>query len=337
MNEFADDTLARSLATLQPRVDPDALTGRVLAGVHQRGRTTRRRLLLGAAVVPLVMIGSATLASYYAPTFAQALADAPVAGAVTGPMLRNVGLAAAPHRVTSLNDSVGSSGYRVELVGGYADPGRTILFLRTEPAARVVFRGTEQLTLHDQFGQSYHVSGTMANLDTGENTLIFEPFRGPALAVGARMHLQFDTLSVGVASPSEVTGRWSLTGTLAPHEGTELTVPSDGAIGEMDIAFSRLRSTPVTLLLEMRVEPGGLDLQRIIPDGAKGRMAFKVRLLDPYGRERILLQASFGGSGRAPVTEVDGRWLWLIEEPGPYEIRISYEGVGELRRTVNLD
>lgn len=336
MKEFADDTLARSLATLEPRVDPDALTRRVLAGVHQRARTTRRRLLLGAAVAPLVMIGSATLASYYAPAFAQALADAPVAGAITGPMLRNVGLAAAPHRVTSIDDSVSSSGYRVDLVGGYADPGRTILFLRTEPAARVVFGGLEELTLRDQFGQSYQVSGSVANLDTGENTLIFEPFRGPALGVGARMQLQFNTLSVGVASPSEVTGRWSLGGTLAPHEGTELAVPSDGAIGEMSIAFSRLRSTPVALLLEMRIETGGLDMKRIIPDGAKGRMAFTVRLLDPQGRERVLLQADYGGTGTGGATAVAGSWLWLIEEPGVHEIRISYEGVGELRRMVNV-
>ena len=93
MNEFSNDALVRRLATLEVPVDTDALTRRVLAAAHprRRGGSTRLRVLV---MLPFVLLALTGVASYFAPVFAQALADAPVAGSISGLMLRQFGLAA---------------------------------------------------------------------------------------------------------------------------------------------------------------------------------------------------------------------------------------------------
>lgn len=330
--------MAQRLVRLEPRVDAEALVARVLSNERSRRRARQRpRFAFVAVAVTLLMILSTVGASYYAPVFAQAVADAPIAGSITGWMLRAVGLAGVPHRVTMIGDAVTSSGYRVDLVGGYADAGRTVMFLRVSPGARVVLVPTQfaqELTLHDQFGQTYRQSAAIQNSLTGENSLIFEALRWPASIVGARLWLSFSTLEVGVPpSSSLITGHWQLAGTLAKDEGRNLTLPADGTVGEMRVAFTRVRAMPSALLVDFDLQPGGLDLNRVIPDGLKGRRAFTVTLVGDVGDERLLLQGQFGSRGTGNVA---GTWIWLVDRPGHYQLRISYEGVGSLTREIDV-
>jgi hypothetical protein len=281
-------------------------------------------------------IATAAVASYYAPVFAEAIADAPIAGRITGLMLRSVGLAGVPHRVTAMGYTSSSSGYQVELIGGYADAGRTILFVRASPAARVDIprRAGQELALTDQFGQSYRIFGATQNSATGENTLEFEALRWPAAAVGARLQLSFNGLELGVPSASEVvSGHWQLVGTLAMDEARDLTPPADGAIGEMHVSFRRVRATASALLVDLIVQPGSLDLNRVVPDGLKGHNAFTVTLVDAAGTERRLLQGGYASSGGGAS---QGTSIWMLDAPGRYELRISYEGVGSLTRQIDV-
>jgi hypothetical protein len=337
MNEFRDVRLAQRLLTLESRVDATALVTRVLGDERSRPRALRRPRVarIAAVAVLLVIIGTGG-ASYYAPVFAQAMADAPIAGGLTGWMLRSAGLAGAPHRVTTMGETSSSVGYRVELVGGYADAGRTILFVRSSPAARVALPSGvgREFVLADQFGQTYRITSAVQNSLTGESTFIFEPIRWPASAVGARLRLSFNTIEEGVASNARaVTGRWELAATLAMDEGRILTTPAGGAIGPLSVSFSRVVSTTSAVLVDLEVTPGSLELYRVIPDGQKGRAAFTVKLFDDAGREQVSLQSTGSSAGSSTQR---GQWIWLHDNPGRYELRIAYEGVGSLTREIDV-
>src|SRR5438046_2856427 len=109
MTEFSDDALALRIATLEIPVDVSRVTQRALAARRKpRGLSIRWRVL---AAVPLALLLVSAAASYYAPVFAQALADAPLAGSISGPMLRQFGLAGMPHRVSAFGARVSSGGY----------------------------------------------------------------------------------------------------------------------------------------------------------------------------------------------------------------------------------
>ena len=89
-------------------------------------------------------------------------------------MLRQVGLAGMPHRVSMFGDKATAAGHTAELVGGYADAGRTILFVRVDPPARVLAT-FGNISLSDQFGRTYFMTGMASDVATGENTMLFKP------------------------------------------------------------------------------------------------------------------------------------------------------------------
>ncbi|TMG60443.1 MAG: hypothetical protein E6H87_08895 [Chloroflexi bacterium] len=301
MTEFSDDALARRIATLAVPLDVSRVSQRALAARRKpRGLSIRWRVL---AAVPLALLLVSAAASYYAPVFAQALADAPLAGSISGPMLRQFGLAGMPHRVSAFGDRVTSGGYTAELVGGYADAARTILFVRIDPPARA-----------------------------------FAPFGEIRLAtVGARLHVAFTSIEEGLPPASRtIAGRWDLTGTLAVDEGLDLTAPGPIQLGGARLSFTRVRALAVGLLVEFKIDPVDIDeFNREIPDGLKGRPAFRVSLVDANGRERQQLGGASegGGTDRSRMT-VTGSWLWQTEGSGNYVLSVDWEGVGSGTRTI---
>jgi hypothetical protein len=334
MTEFSNDALARRLATLDVPVDVGRVTRRVLAARRQpRGTSIRWRVL---SAVPLALLLVSAAASYYAPVFAQALADAPVAGSISGPMLRQFGLAGMPHRVSMFGDRVTSAGYTAELVGGYADAARTILFVRIDPPARA-FAPFGEIGLSDQFGHAYRMVGANSNMTTGENALLFQPIEGLAATVGARLHVAFMAIEQGLPPASRtIAGRWDLTATLAVDEGRDLPTPDPMQLGQARLSFTRVRALPVGILVDFMIAPVDIDLlERRIPDGLKGRPAFRVTLIDANGREGPQLGGGSGGSGtnRSRMT-IAGSWLWQADSPGSYVLSVEWEGVGSGTRTI---
>jgi hypothetical protein len=334
MTEFPDDVLARRLATLDVPVDVGRVTQRVLdARRKPRGMSIRWRVLIA---VPLALLLVSAAASYYAPVFAQALADAPLAGSISGPMLRQFGLAGMPHRVSAFGDKVTSGGYTAELVGGYADAARTILFVRIDPPARA-FAPFGEIRLSDQFGHTYRMVGATSNMTTGENALLVQPIEGLAATVGARLHVAFTSIEDGLPPASRtIAGRWDLTATLAVDEGLDLPTPDPMQLGAARLEFTRVRALPVGVLAEFTIERVDIELfNRVIPDGLKGRPAFRMTLVDSSGHESQALQGGSSGNGpdRSQVTIV-GSWLWQAESPGNYVLSVEWEGIGGGTRTI---
>jgi hypothetical protein len=334
MIEFPDDVLARRLATLEVPVNVDRVSQRVLVARRKpRGTSIRWRVL---AAVPLALLLVSAAASYYAPIFAQALADAPFAGSISGPMLRQFGLAGMPHRVSAFGDRVTSGGYTAELLGGYADAARTILFVRIDPPARA-FAPFGEIRLSDQFGHMYRMVGATSNMTTGENALLFQPIEGLAATVGARLHVAFTSIEEGLPPASRtIAGRWDLTATLAVDEGRDLPTPDPMQLGVARLEFTRVRALPVGVLAEFRIDRVDMELfYRVIPDGLKGRPAFRMTLVDASGHESQALSGGSSGSGpdRSQVTIV-GSWLWQAETPGNYVLSVEWEGVGGGTRTI---
>src|SRR6266513_604061 len=125
-------------------------------------------------------------------------------------------------RVSAFGDKATSAGYAAELVGGYADAGRTILFVRIDPPGRI-FVPFGDIRLSDQFGHGYRMVGATANMASGENALLFQPIDGLATTVGARVHVAFTAIEEGLPPDSRtIAGRWELTATLAVDEGVDL-------------------------------------------------------------------------------------------------------------------
>lgn len=337
MTEFSNDALIRRLATLDVPVDAGAVTRRVLAAARprRRGASTRLRVFVAVPVVLLALTGAA---SYYAPAFAQALADAPIVGSISGPMLRQFGLTGLQHRVSAFGDKATSAGYTAELVGGYADAGRTILFVRIDPPARIL-PSFGNITVTDQFGRSYEVIGLTSNVATGENAFLLTPIDGLAAKVGARLRVVFSAVEEGLAPSSRtIAGHWGLTATLGVDEGRDLAVPDAMQLGDARLSFTRIRALPVGVLVEFRIEPVDIDaFDREIPDGLKVRPAFRMSLEDASGREAQPLQSGRSGSGtdRTHVT-IAGSWLWHADEPGIYVLSVEWEGVGNGTRTITV-
>jgi hypothetical protein len=336
MTEYSSDPLALRLATLDVPIDSHRVTQRVLAA-YQKPRAASGRWRVVASV-PLALLLISALASYYAPVFAQALADAPVAGPVSGLMLRQFGLASMPHRVSMFGDKATSAGYTAELVGGYADAGRTILFVRIEPPARILAPFGD-ISLSDQFGHTYRMVGGTSNITSGENAILFQPIEGLAAKVGARLHVAFTAIEEGLPPGSKtIAGRWELAATLAVDEGRDLPAPDPIQLGTARLEFTRIRALPVGVLAEYKIEPVDMDsFDRRIPDGLKGRPAFRLSLLDSSGHESQLLQGGSNGNGtdRLHVTIV-GSSLWQAEGRGNYVLSVEWEGVGSGTRTITV-
>jgi len=337
MTEFSDDVLACRLSTLDIPVDPSAVTRRVLEASHRRPqyRLTLQRL---AIAVPLVLVLVSAGLSYYAPVFAQTLADAPIAGSVAGWLLRQVGLAGVPHRVSTFGDKATSSGYTIELVGGYADAGRTVLFLRLTPPANA-FSTLRPVEVTDQFGHSYPMTGAAWNSDAGEGLIMLTPIDGLAAKLGARLRIAFNEIQEGPGpNTRRIAGRWDLTATLAVDEGRDVPVPDGVQLGEARVTFTRVRALAVGVLVEFRIESVDIDLlERRIPDGLKGRPAFRVSLVDASGHVAMQLLGGTAGRGadRSRRT-IEGSWLWQADEPGSYVLSVEWEGVGNGTRTISV-
>ena len=333
MTDFVDDRLAQRLRQLEITT-PDA--SRVAAGAlsaHRRPLGSgRRTLVLALAMVPLLMLIVTTIAAYYAPAFSQVLADAPIAGRVAGPVLRQFGLASIEDRVSSFGDRASSNGYSIELVGGYADSARTVLFLRVTPAARVVMMSPDHVQIRDQFGDRYHLSSGFANSETGDAAITFTPIASPANRLGARVTLTLTQLEDRTAAqPVAIAGRWELHGTLLPDEGRDLPLPEQGALGSATFVFTKARALPAALLIETQVTGTTMsELLERIPDGLKGRPVFTARLFDSAGHERGLLSGGGGSGGDGGLLRQ--QWLWEVTGPGRYELVLAWEGRGTLTR-----
>ena len=318
--------------------DADRITARVLS---MAGRPRRRQFprLIALGVATLV-IAAAVL--YFVPAADAALADAPIAG----DLLRDAGLAGAGNRVTAVGAVSTSSGYRVELVGAYADSTRTVMLLHADPAVWLSSVGPDP-ELKDQFGRTYEMHGATGNFLTGNVALQFEALGWPDGITGARITLHITTVEPVTCTASAsgnpidticdtgepVAGSWTLSANLGVDEGTTLALPAPAHLGPATYRFTSVRSTAATIAVDIDITGvTAADLDRRIPDGRKGTAVFTIELLDPTG--------NIIGGGYGDMSEDQhGVHILLLGYrvgPGDYHLHVSYLGSGEFDRVLHI-
>lgn len=323
MNEFSHDILARRLATLEfEEPDPHVISARVLARASAR-RTSGRPAAF--ALAPVLLVGLTLSGTYFAPVFSQALADGPI-GTFAGGLLRGSGLASRTDRITAMDDRVTATGITLELVGGYADGARTLILVRTVPAAYPAFGSTPPV-LRDQFGQTYRALGAGGTVETGETVLDFGPLRWPASGVGARLSLEIGHLLVG--GTTEVSGEWTTHGTLAVDEGVDLASPAAIDAGGLHFTFTRVRSYPTVVAVDFRVSGATELLAQRVSDAGKGAPFVDIALIDAAGGRLAILRGDLSGG-----PEMTGRWLFQTGGPAPHTLRITVSGAQSVERLI---
>jgi hypothetical protein len=219
-----------------------------------------RNILFGIAAASVVLIAANALTAYFAPRYGQALANAPIVGAVAGPVLHFSGLDVSV--VIPLNESVTSSGHTVKLIGAYADTERTVLFLQVDGQAHGVPNKQQsccyaEATLTDQFGHSYQ-----PNYSVDALAPTFSPLVSPASNLGARLTLHISSLMPTGPGFSETSGDWELHLTLIQQAGTVLPLPAPVTANGVTYTFTSLHLSQLQLKVNYTLSGPLVDQQR---------------------------------------------------------------------------
>ena len=325
------DNLAERLRELpleEPR--PDAMTARVLAEARRAaprrsiawsGRPMRRPRFLAVAAAVLVLILASWGVLYFSPATAAALADASGPGGFSGEILDHFGLGG--ENITAESSSATSSGYKVQLVGAYADSIRTVVLLKIAPAAFIA----GDLRLTDQFGTVYQASNGEGNLETGDQAVSFEPASSLASLTGMRFTLTMNQMAL--LGGQQVSGSWTVKGVVLLKSGTTLQTPASGSLGPGTVTFVDARY--VGRVVSIKAEVRGVSLDGVIPATAPGTK--------PQPALSVVLAPADGGPPK-PVNSLDEsstgdvrqlQLLFVNVDPGKYFVVISVDGVGTLR------
>jgi hypothetical protein len=303
-----------------------------------------------AAVTLTAFIGGNFAAAYYSPRYGAALAQAPLLGAVSDPVLRAAGLT--PESLLPLESSATSSGHTIRLVGGYSDPTRTVLILEVDGQAPSLPSKASRTYyidgyLTDQFGHMYQqASGPEQGVASR-----FEPLVWPASSLGARLTLHVSQLRPNWKTGTAIAGAWTLHATLTQRPGHALPIPAPIAESGMVYTFTSLRSSSRALEVKWSARGPAVDrIREVFPSAlnasqgaARSQASDELRtldeeylwphLLDAAGRPLPLTNFGFNfglpGSSGAAQGELD------VFLPGPGLYRISF-GTGTVSRVVEV-
>jgi len=311
------DQLAQRLRELpldEPR--PERITSRVLGAA---ARPAPSRLLTRLAIAAAILVAALPVSwgvLYFSPATAAALADASGPG-FSHEILDNFGLGT--ENITAQNSSATSSGYKVQLVGAYADTIRTVVLLKSDPP--VFASGFAQLT--DQFGTTYHLQNGEGNLLTGDQVLSFEPASWLASTTGMRFTLTLN--QVVLLGGQDVPGSWTVKGVVLLKTGKLLKTPPSGAIGSGAVRFTEVRYIERAVFIEAEVS--GVSIEGEVPPVAPGTK--------PSPRFDVVLVGA-DGIARHPQSW-SGPHLQLLfvnVDPGTYYVILTLAGEGQLQSTL---
>jgi hypothetical protein len=323
-------------AAIAAAARPSTIAGRGF-GSSARPRAARRRVALGAGLIAALLAANA-VGTYFVPRYGQALANAPFLGAASGPILRSVGLDGSS--LTELSGSTTSNGHTLQLVSGYADSVRTVVFVQVdgrplEAPSKTSYGFYLHGTLSDQFGHTYHqVFGGAQGAASS-----FEPMVWPATATGARLTLHVTALMPTGYGDSTVKGDWSLTFTLTQQPGRLLDLPAPLQVGDTTYTFTRMQVSGDLFELNWSITGGAATRMDALVDGYYGRnpapppaVQEKIReagaqlvptLLGPNGTSANFLEWGWELPRRQPARgnlkatiPVHGRWVIRLGPPG---------------------
>src|SRR5258708_2882053 len=299
---------------------PDVIRARVLTGAA-RPAPARPPGFLAVAAAFLVLVLASWGVLYFSPAAAAALADATGPGGFSGQILDQFGVGA--ENVTAEKSAATSSGYKVGLVGAYADSIRTVVLLKMTPGAFV----SGDFVLTDQFGWTYHDLNAEGNLETGDQVVSFEPASFLASSTGMRFTLT--SHQVELLGGHSVPGSWTVKGVVLLKSGTTLAAPPSGRLGPGTVTFSNARyaGRDVSIQAEIR----GVVVDGMVPalgPGTKPQPALSVALAPAVGGPSRAA-SSFSTSSSGDVSQLQIEFLNV--DPGSYFVVISVAGVGTVR------
>lgn len=341
MNHHDEGPLAQRLADLTLPM-PKTLTLRVLsrASASQGLRHPRRPIWATATLAVCVLLAGSIAGSYFAPRFGAALADSPVLGSALKPVLEGMGLDPLAARFQQVNAVSTSAGYRLQIMAAYADQNETYLAVRMSPALAAFPRDFPgDATLTDQFGRTLAFRGGSSDDRTGTGLWNFAGLAWPDNAVGARLTLHVRALEVASQQPRTIQGDWTLhlTVGIEPSQPYTGPTPADGQLGQSTVHFTQVQAGAATIRIQMQIgEPLSKTLGDTIgsevPGVSKPHLAFQVRLVRADGTD---VQALESGQ-QSSLTGTDVTTSWLRPAPGKYRLIVSYEGIGQIERQLDL-
>jgi hypothetical protein len=344
-----NQSLETRLRSLQ--IDPPedlvvrALASSRLASKPRRfgSRGTLRIAIALTAVVALIAAANLP-AAYFFPRYGEALANAQVIGAVSGPALRAAGLANAD--LTVVDDTSVSSGHSLHLIAAYADIYRTVLLVEIDGQPIQLDRkplpppkglAIAEIQLTDQFGHIYQ-----ERRPSPFSPLEAEPLVGLAASQGARLTVHVARLAYydggSLGTPALVTqGDWTLRAAVFQQTGRVLSVPAPGSIGDTKYTVTHVQLSSYLLQLRVRVTGGAAKTwkslshpgpqadaaaQRAFGEqlGQFIRTYYRTALIAPDGTEAEVRSGDFGGD-QINVS-------YVIRGPGTYHLRIGSPETG---------
>jgi hypothetical protein len=324
------DLLEERLQKLSVEIpDAERVTAHVLSRASRR-RSRRFPRTLATAIATFATLVMLVLVAYFVPAADTAVASVPFAG----DLLRDAGLVGASGRITSVGSESTSSGYRLKLVGAYADSARTVLLLHSDPP--IDLGGPTPWQLTDQFGRTYHEQGGAGNLQTGDTSVQFEALAWPDDITGARLTLHISSLqTASETGPGQtVFGTWTLPAILGVDESTVLPTPADANLGPARFHFKSATYTPASIAVNVDVTGVSFaQLGRIIPDGLKGTPAFTMDMIDPNG-ENITGTSQMNDDvfGTVHIQFLAFR----LGGGGDFMLHVSYAGEGQFARVLTI-
>lgn len=331
-----DERAVRRLEALAfPAVGTRALV------VEPRSRRKRLRFVAPALTVTAILAIIVNLVvAYYAPSYGRALADAPGIGPVSARLLHFTGLDALD--LTAVHESALSGGHTIELVAGYADGLRTVLFLQVDgrglpgdpkqgPSPGDYGVDSDAVSLTDQFGHSYPLQrGAQIGY-----VLTFDPLVWPTAQVGARLTLHVGAIVpewlIGPSESPSVEGNWTVRATLFSEPLHTLALPAPIHAGLADYTFTSIKSSGRTLSIYWTISGTAVgmvdDLLRAGAQNPVRPSADYTHLLQGYFHAQLFDAAGklmgFRDWGITFSSPVVGEMTAFIPGPGRYRLQLG--------------
>ena len=200
-------------------------------------------------------------------------------------------------RIVGLDVRASTGGTQVRLAGGYMDAEQIVLFLRTEPPARLLPPTTN---LRDQFGRSYAIHAQVADLASGESVLYFSAPGFPLLQTGARLTLEASELER--AGFERVPALLSLTATVLANDPSLGAYVRDMAINYLVLGLAAAVYLALTIA-GFRLFRAASSRRRAYLAGVSSALLFIVIVLPTYVAVAALLRhdpIGPGGLNRPP-------------------------------------
>ncbi len=225
------------------------------------GRRSAGRALGWTSAAVVVLVLGNLIAARLAPSYAVELADAPVIGPISAPLLQLAGLA--PRQVTPASSSATVDGQTITVVGGFADTSRTVVVIqvdgRNSPPSKTAAQYDVLATLTDQYGHSYSERlGAEDNQD-----LVFQPLVGPAMHGPVRLTLHVTLLFINSASSpghpstqSRFAGNWILGLTVTQHPAVTATIPAPVTVAGITYTVTSITISGTDVTVDWRASGG---------------------------------------------------------------------------------